>query len=51
METICYCFGYTDADILQDAIDNKGESSIERKIALAKQKGRCQCEVKNPKGQ
>ena len=51
METICYCFNYTDADIVADVVARHGQSTIEQRIAEAKKNGRCQCEVKNPKRQ
>lgn len=49
METICYCFNYTDADIINDVIKHHGCSTIEQNITDAKKTGNCQCETKNPK--
>jgi hypothetical protein len=49
VKTICYCFNYTDADIADDVLENRGRSSIEEKIAKAKKNGTCQCDIKNPK--
>jgi hypothetical protein len=49
MKTICYCFGYTDADIVDDILRNQGRSSILEKITEAKKNGACQCDIKNPK--
>ena len=46
---ICYCFGYTQQNILQDVQDN-GESTILARIVAAKQAGNCQCAAKNPAG-
>lgn len=49
MKIICYCFGYTDSDIIEDVIKNGGYSLIEERIAETKKNGACQCELKNPK--
>ena len=49
MKTICYCFNYADADIIDDVLKNKGQSLIEKRIAEAKKSGTCQCDLKNPK--
>ena len=46
---ICYCFGYTQQDIIQDVHKN-GKSTILERIMAAKQAGGCQCAVKNPTG-
>lgn len=46
---ICYCFGYTDADIKRDVLQN-GKSRIMEKIMADKKRGVCQCATKNPKG-
>jgi hypothetical protein len=48
-EIICYCFGYTRADIARDLREN-GRSTILERIAAAKRLGTCQCATKNPKG-
>jgi len=48
-ELICYCFGYTAADIEQDIHDN-GRSTIMERILEEKKAGGCQCREKNPKG-
>jgi hypothetical protein len=48
-EIICYCFGYTRADIARDLREN-GRSTILERIADAKRLGNCQCATKNPKG-
>ena len=47
---ICYCFNYTKKDIVDDMINNNGESTILKKIVEKKKKGNCQCATKNPKG-
>jgi hypothetical protein len=48
-DIICYCFGYTSADIKQDFLDN-GKSLILEKIMAEKKLGGCDCGSKNPKG-
>jgi len=48
-EQICYCFGYTVADIESDALANS-RSLILEKIAAEKKAGGCNCSEKNPKG-
>lgn len=49
MKTICYCFDYSDADIINDILKNRGRSLIEERITKAKKSGTCQCDIKNPK--
>ena len=49
-DLICYCFGYTQADIKQDFILN-GRSLIMEKIMTEKKMGTCECVTKNPSGQ
>ena len=49
METICYCFNYTDADIIKDVVEHHGLSTIEQKITDSKKTGVCRCETVNPK--
>ncbi|MFH1662377.1 MAG: hypothetical protein ABH934_00405 [Chloroflexota bacterium] len=48
MELICYCFGYTERDIIDDYIKNNGSSTILKRIAAAKKNNTCECEVKHP---
>lgn len=48
-DLVCYCFGYTAADIERDVTEN-GKSLIFEKIATAKQAGGCSCAIKNPSG-
>jgi len=48
-QQICYCFGYTDADIKKD-IEEHGSSTIMERITAEKKAGACQCAEKNPKG-
>jgi len=48
--TVCYCFGYTEADIIRDVIDNGGVSTIIERIMAEKREGNCDCAHVNPKG-
>ncbi len=48
-ELVCYCFGFTRADIEQDFL-RYGRSLILEKIAAEKKTGGCDCAHKNPKG-
>ena len=48
--TICFCFGYTDKDIIEDVRKNIGKSTILEKIKTEKSKGGCNCAALNPKG-
>jgi copper chaperone CopZ len=48
-ELVCYCFGFTRANIEQDFLRN-GRSLILEKIAAEKKAGGCDCAHKNPKG-
>ena len=49
IKTVCYCYNYSDDDIIRDVLFNKGRSTIEQKIGVEKAAGRCRCEIKNPK--
>ncbi|MBI5739788.1 MAG: hypothetical protein HZA16_03615 [Nitrospirae bacterium] len=44
---ICYCFGYTDADIMKDVRENQGRSLIIERILSEKKKGACNCAETN----
>ncbi len=46
---VCYCFGYTKQDIL-DEINAVGTSSVEAKIKAKIKANLCACEIKNPQG-
>ena len=46
---VCYCFNYTDQDIIDDVRLN-GASRILEAIQNAKRSGRCQCREKHPQG-
>ena len=48
-ELVCYCFGYTAADIEKDVRLN-GRSTILERILTEKKAGKCRCAVKNPRG-
>jgi hypothetical protein len=48
-DLVCYCFEYTAEDVRQDFFRN-GRSLVMEKIQAARQRGGCQCAVKNPKG-
>jgi len=47
---ICYCFGYSEKDIIKDVLANKGISTILERIGNEKKKGGCNCGTKNPLG-
>jgi len=47
---ICYCFSYSEDDIVQDVIKNKGASPILEKIKTSKKAGLCRCHETNPTG-
>jgi hypothetical protein len=48
MKTICYCYGYTAADIVKDIRVNNGHSSIAARITENRKNGTCQCDIKHP---
>jgi hypothetical protein len=48
---VCYCFGYSEADIERDVRKNKGHSVILERIKGFKAEGTCRCHEKNPSGQ
>ena len=45
---ICYCYNYTEADIIADYHENNGRSSIMVKITKARKNKTCQCDDKHP---
>jgi hypothetical protein len=49
-EFICYCFEYTESDIVDEVVKNHGRSLILEKIIEARKNGTCQCDTKNPRG-
>ncbi len=48
-ELICYCFGYSAADIERDIAEN-GKSTIMERIVAEKKIGGCQCATRHPRG-
>jgi hypothetical protein len=46
---VCYCFGFTRSDIL-DEIRRTGRSTVGERIGAEVRAGNCACEVKNPSG-
>ncbi len=46
---LCYCFGYSLADIVQDLAE-RGTTNIPAVISAEIKAGRCACEVRNPQG-
>jgi hypothetical protein len=48
-DLVCYCFGFTRADIEKDFLSN-GRSLILEKIAAEKKAGTCDCANRNPRG-
>jgi len=48
-DLICWCFGYTEQDILKD-FERNGRSLIMERILEEKRSGGCNCLNKNPKG-
>jgi hypothetical protein len=45
---ICYCFEYTEEDIIADFRMENGKSSILEKITEARMNNTCQCDSKHP---
>jgi hypothetical protein len=45
---ICYCFGYSEEDIIRDVIENNGALSILERILSEKKKGTCRCGTTHP---
>ena len=45
---ICYCFGYSDEDIIKDVLANKGVSTILERIVNEKKKDGCNCGANHP---
>lgn len=48
-EIICFCFGYSREDIIDD-YQKWGESKILSRIIAEKRSGGCECQLKNPSG-
>lgn len=47
-KNVCWCFGYTAADIEADLTRNDGRSRLMEGIAAAKAAGGCRCAAVNP---
>lgn len=47
---ICYCFGYSEEDIVRDVRENNGISSIVERILSEKKRGGCNCKYNHPAG-
>ena len=47
---VCYCFAYSEEDIVRDVTENRGSSSILERILNEKKKGACNCSARNPNG-
>jgi hypothetical protein len=47
--TVCFCFGYSAADIRAD-VRAHGHSTIMARILAEKKGGNCRCAEKNPTG-
>lgn len=47
---VCYCFGYSEEDIVRDVIENSGTSPILEMILNEKKKGACNCKYNHPEG-
>jgi len=47
---ICYCFGYSEEDIIRDVTEHRGVSTIMEKILREKKKETCNCRVNHPEG-
>jgi hypothetical protein len=46
---LCYCFGFTRADIASE-VAQKGDSDVPARITAEVRAGRCRCETANPSG-
>ena len=47
-QLVCYCFGYTEEDIIADFFKGNGTSSILKRITAAKKNNNCQSDDKHP---
>ena len=47
--TLCYCFGVSRADIV-DEVRQNGKSALAERVRAEVQAGNCACELKNPSG-
>ncbi len=46
---VCYCFDYTDRDILEE-VQRTGKSTVSETITQNIKEGFCACEMRNPQG-
>ena len=44
---ICYCFGYTKADIIAE-LESTGHSALMERIKQNRKAGTCECDTKHP---
>lgn len=49
-ELICYCFGYSEEEIIRDVWENNGISLILQRILNEKKKRACNCTINHPLG-
>jgi hypothetical protein len=47
---VCYCFGYSEEDIVRDVRENSGTSAILERIISKKKNGACNCNFNHPEG-
>ncbi len=47
---VCYCFGYSEEEIIRDVLVNNGFSSVLERILNEKTKGTCHCAANHPLG-
>jgi len=47
-QLICYCFEYTEEDIINDFTKNHGKSAILERITEARKNNTCRCDDKHP---
>ena len=47
---LCYCFGYSERDVIRDVRENNGASLILERIVSEKKKGTCDCRNRHPEG-
>ncbi len=47
-DLVCYCFGYSQEDIIKDMDEHQGESTILAGIIRKKQQGACNCSENHP---
>ncbi|MBI5102051.1 MAG: hypothetical protein HZB33_09495 [Nitrospirae bacterium] len=45
---VCYCFGYSEEEIIRDVRENGGTSLILKRISDEKRNGTCNCRYNHP---